>query len=153
MTIGALLVFAAAPVDGAYVRNVLPVMLLLGFGGGISFPALMNLSMSGATPADAGLASGVVGTAAQVGGALGLAVLATFASDRTKELLASGTPLPDALTSGYHRAFLLAACLVTAGTIVAIALRSVAPPAAAHHAQDAIEPAPMPTLAEEGIAP
>ena len=149
LTIGALLLFSIAPVDGDYVRHVLPVMLLLGFGGGISFPAIMNLAMSGATPQDAGLASGVVGTAAQVGGALGLAVLATVASDRTQELVAAGTAVPDALTSGYHRAFLLAAGLVAAGTLAATLLRSVAVAAVPHHGQDAIEPAPMPTIDQE----
>ncbi|MCW2921356.1 MAG: drug resistance transporter, EmrB/QacA subfamily [Thermoleophilia bacterium] len=150
LTIGALLLFAVAPVDGEYVRHVLPVMLLLGFGGGISFPALMNLAMAGATPDVAGLASGVVGTAAQIGGALGLAVLATVAADRTQELVAGGTPLPEALTSGYHVAFTVSAGLVAVGTLVAFGLRNVAPPAVGHHGQDAIEPAPMPTLAEEG---
>src|SRR5204862_5856693 len=64
-----------APVDGGYVSHVLPVMILLGFGIGACFPALMTLAMSGAAPQDAGLASGLVNTTAEVGGALGLAVL------------------------------------------------------------------------------
>jgi EmrB/QacA subfamily drug resistance transporter len=68
ITVG-LVLFSLAPVDGSYVRNVLPVMLLLGLGIGVSFPALMTLAMSGATQADAGLASGLVNTTAQVGGA------------------------------------------------------------------------------------
>jgi predicted MFS family arabinose efflux permease len=71
-------------VDGSYVQHVLPVMIVLGFGFGIgiSFPALMTLAMSGATQSDAGLASGLVNTAVQVGGALGLAVLATLSANR-----------------------------------------------------------------------
>ena len=76
-----LLLFARAPVDGSYFTDVLPVLVLLGVGIGACFPALMTLAMSGATPGDAGLASGLVNTSAQVGGALGLAVLATLSAD------------------------------------------------------------------------
>ena len=77
-----LLLFTRAPVDGSYATDVLPVMLLIGAGAGVCFPSLMTLAMSGATPEDAGLASGLVNTTAQVGGALGLAVLATLAATR-----------------------------------------------------------------------
>ena len=70
--VAGLALFTRAPVDGSYVEHVLPVMILLGSGAGVSFPALMTLAMSGATPEDAGLASGLVNTTAQVGGALGL---------------------------------------------------------------------------------
>ena len=66
------------PVDGSYATDVLPVMLLLGVGAGFSFPAIMTLAMSGATASDSGLASGLANTTQQVGGALGLAVLATL---------------------------------------------------------------------------
>ena len=75
-----LALFTRAPVDGSYVQHVLPVMILLGLGIGVCFPALMTLAMSGATQEDAGLASGLVNTTAQVGGALGLAVLATLSA-------------------------------------------------------------------------
>ena len=85
-----LLLFSRAPVDASYVSDVLPSMILLGVGAGLSFPALMTLAMSGATPEDSGLASGVINTTMQVGGALGLAVLATLASTRTDELLSGG---------------------------------------------------------------
>jgi len=104
-----------APVDGRYVVDVLPAMLLLGIGAGVSFPALMTLAMSGASDADAGLASGLVNTTMQVGGALGIAVLATLASSRT-DSLGSG---PAALTSGYHLAFTVSAVLVAVGALVA----------------------------------
>jgi hypothetical protein len=104
-----------APVDGGYVVDVLPAMLLLGIGAGVSFPALMTLAMSGASDADAGLASGLVNTTMQVGGALGIAVLATLASSRT-DSLGSG---PAALTSGYHLAFTVSAALVAVGALVA----------------------------------
>jgi MFS family permease len=116
----ALAVFALAPVDGDYVTNVLPVMVLLGAGAGVSFPALMTLAMSGATPADAGLASGLVNTTVQVGGALGLAVLATLSATRTGDLAATGQSTAEALTGGYHLAFLIAAGLVMAAIAVAV---------------------------------
>jgi MFS family permease len=115
----ALAVFAQAPVDGDYVLNVLPVMVLLGAGAGVSFPALMTLAMSGATPSDAGLASGLVNTTVQVGGALGLAVLATLSATRSQDLLAGGDSQAAALTGGYHLAFLIGAALVVAAIAVA----------------------------------
>ena len=78
-----LALLSRVPVDGSYVADLLPAMLLLGIGGGLAFPALMTLAMSGATPEDSGLASGLVNTTQQVGGALGLAILATVAANRT----------------------------------------------------------------------
>jgi EmrB/QacA subfamily drug resistance transporter len=117
-----LLLFARVPVHGSYLSDVLPVMLLLGVGVGASFPALMTLAMSGAAPQDAGLASGLVNTAAQVGGALGLAVLATTSATRSHELTRAGRPLAVALTSGYHLAFLIGAGLVAAAIVLALFL-------------------------------
>jgi MFS family permease len=113
-----LALFTLAPVDGRYVVHILPVMLVLGLGIGVCFPALMNLAMSGATQQDAGLASGLVNTTAQVGGALGLAVLATLSATRTDDLLASGESTASALTSGYHLAFLIGAALVVVAVVV-----------------------------------
>ena len=81
--VAGLLLLARVPVDGNYVVDILPAMLLLGIGGGLTFPALMTLAMSGVAPEDSGLASGLVNTTQQVGGALGLAVLATVASEHT----------------------------------------------------------------------
>ena len=95
-------------------------MLLLGAGSGIAFPALMNLAMSGARPEEAGLASGLVNTSAQVGGALGLAVLATLSSSHTDALRDGGEPLASALTSGYHLAYLIGAALVLAAIAVGL---------------------------------
>ncbi len=115
-----LVVFAQAPVDGSYLANVLPPMILLGFGIGVSFPSLMTLAMSGATKEDAGLASGLVNTTAQVGGALGLAVLATLSATRSDDLIASGQPTVAALTSGYHLAFLIGAALIVAAFVVGV---------------------------------
>jgi EmrB/QacA subfamily drug resistance transporter len=114
-----LALFAAAPAGGGYAGHVLPVMLLFGTGAGICFPALMTLAMSGASPQDAGLASGLVNTTAQVGGALGLAVLATVSASRTSALTARGRPAAAALTDGYHLAFWIAFGLVAAAIVVA----------------------------------
>jgi EmrB/QacA subfamily drug resistance transporter len=114
-----LLLFARAPVGGDYATDVLPVMILLGAGAGTAFPSLMTLAMSGATPADAGLASGLVNTSVQVGGALGLAVLATLSTTHSHHLLAAGRPAAAALTAGYHLAFLIGAALVGASLLVA----------------------------------
>jgi EmrB/QacA subfamily drug resistance transporter len=115
----ALVLFARLPVDGDYVTDVLPGMVLLGLGAGMSFPSLMALAMSGATPSDAGLASGLVNTTLQVGGAIGLAVLATLATTRTQHLLNGGDGNAAALTGGYHLAFIIAAGLVVTALVVA----------------------------------
>jgi EmrB/QacA subfamily drug resistance transporter len=115
-----LALFTRAPVHGSYVEHVLPVMILLGLGIGVSFPALMTLAMSGATREDAGLASGLVNTTAQVGGALGLAVLATVSATRSDNLIAAGKATASALTSGYHLAFVIGAGLVVAAIVVAV---------------------------------
>ncbi|HKA49979.1 MAG TPA: MFS transporter [Candidatus Dormibacteraeota bacterium] len=109
-----------APVDSGYVVDLLPGMLLLGVGAGVSFPALMTLGMSGATPSDSGLASGLLNTTAQVGGALGLAVLATLAASRTDGLLSSGETTASALTGGYRLAFGIGAGLVVAAIVTAV---------------------------------
>jgi EmrB/QacA subfamily drug resistance transporter len=115
-----LVLFAQAPVDGSYPRDVLPVMILLGFGAGLSFPALLTLAMSGATQNDAGLVSGLVNTSVQVGGALGLAVLATLSTSRGNHLADGGAAAASALTSGYHLAFLVGAGLVLAASVVVV---------------------------------
>jgi EmrB/QacA subfamily drug resistance transporter len=115
-----LALFSRAPVDGNYATDVLPVMVLLAFGIGVSFPSLMTLAMSGATKQDAGLASGLVNTTAQVGGALGLAVLATLSSSRSDDLIKAGKATASALTSGYHLAFLIGAALVVVAFVVGL---------------------------------
>ena len=123
-----MLLFARAPVEGTFVTDLLPVMLLLGGGAGLAFPALMTLAMSGATQSDAGLASGFVNTTAQVGGAIGLAVLATLAAERTDTLRADGETADAALNAGYHFAYLIGAALVVVAIVVALTvLRSEAP--------------------------
>jgi EmrB/QacA subfamily drug resistance transporter len=131
----ALVLFAQAPVDGRYVTDVLPATVLLGLGAGMSFPSLMTLSMSGATPSDAGLASGLVNTTMQVGGAIGLAILATLATSRTQGLLEDGENTASALTSGFHLAFLIGAGLV--GAAIAVAALVLRPQAVAGEREEA----------------
>jgi EmrB/QacA subfamily drug resistance transporter len=135
-----LALFTRAPVDGDYLEHVLPVMLVLAIGIGVSFPALMTLAMSGAAPEDAGLASGLVNTSAQVGGALGLAVLATLSTTRTDNLEADGVSTASALVSGYHLAFWIGSALVVAAFAIAVTLleRDEAPAAAGGHEVDQI---------------
>ncbi len=115
-----LLMFRSASANAAYLTDLLPAMLLLGVGAGLVFPALMTLAMSGATPEDSGLASGLVNTTQQVGGALGLAVLATLSTTRTGSLLAHGASSATALTDGYHLAFTIAAGLVLAAIAIGL---------------------------------
>ena len=115
-----LVLFTRAPVGGSWVEHVLPVMLLLGFGAGTAFPALMNLAMSDVEQNEAGLASGLVNTTAQVGAALGLAVLATLSSEHSDSLIADGESTQQALTSGYHFAFWIGAALVLGAIVVAL---------------------------------
>jgi EmrB/QacA subfamily drug resistance transporter len=139
-----LALLTVAPVDGQYLAHVLPSMVLMGVGAGLSFPALMTLAMSGATPADSGLASGLVNTTQQVGGALGLAILATLSTARTDRLFAEGDGTPAALTGGYHLAFAVAASLVLAA--IALAVTVLRPEAAVEPAE--AEAAPEVVYAE-----
>jgi MFS family permease len=118
----ALVLFAQAGTDAGYIGAIFPVMVLMGTGAGLCFPALMGLAMSGATPEDAGLASGLINTTAQVGGALGLAVLATLSASRSETLLGGGDSTAVALTGGYHLAFWIAAGVVAAAIVAALVL-------------------------------
>jgi EmrB/QacA subfamily drug resistance transporter len=115
------------PVDAGYAVDLLPSMVLLGVGAGLAFPALATLAMSGATTSDAGVASGLLNTTLQVGGAVGLAVLATLSTEHTAGRLADGEGTASALTSGYQLAFTVAAVLIVVAIVVAAAvLRPVA---------------------------
>jgi EmrB/QacA subfamily drug resistance transporter len=120
LVVVALLLFARTPVDANYLTDLLPPFLLIGVGVGTSFPAIMTLAMSGATPEDAGLASGLVNTSMQVGGAIGLAILATLSGERTQTLLDDGEGLAQALTSGYHLAYLVGAVLASIAVAIAV---------------------------------
>jgi EmrB/QacA subfamily drug resistance transporter len=128
--VAALLLLARTPVDATYAIDLLPAMILFGLGAGLGFPSLMTLAMSGATPSDSGLASGLVNTSVQVGGAVGLAVLATFATERTEGLLADGEPAAEALNAGFHLAYLIGAGLVLVAIGVAVTVLRVRVPEA-----------------------
>jgi MFS family permease len=148
----AMLLFARTPADGNYIVDLFPVMITFGIGAGVAFPALMMLAMSGATPQDAGLASGLVNTTGQVGGAIGLALLATISSERTADLLTGGDSLPVALTGGYHLAWLIGAALAVVALAVAVlVLRQQPLPQMAHGAAEPHgEPEHAPEPAYEG---
>ena len=136
-----LALFARAPVDGTFVVDVLPAMVLLGLGAGMAFNPVLLAAMNDVEPQDAGLASGVVNTSFMMGGALGLAVLASLAASRTDALLASGEDQLEALTGGYHLAFVVGALFaVTAAVVGAVLLRPRSMPS--EHAEPAVEPKP-----------
>jgi EmrB/QacA subfamily drug resistance transporter len=124
-----LALFTQAPVGGSYAADLLPSMVLVGVGAGLSFPALMTLAMSGAQPSQAGLASGLVNTTQQVGGALGLAVLATLASTHTTTLLHQGKAAAPALLGGYHFAWWIGTALLLVAVVAAVAILRPAPAA------------------------
>jgi MFS family permease len=132
--LAALLLFARSPLHASYVVDVLPAMVLLGVGAGLCFPSVMTMAMSSATEQDAGLASGLVNTTQQVGGALGLAVLASLSTTRTAHLLGSGDSTNAALTSGYHLAFVIGAGFLALA--IALALTVLHPAAARQHETD-----------------
>jgi len=119
-----LALFAMVPAGGSYLTHIFPATAVIGTGAGLCFPAVMSLAMSSATPQDAGIASGLVNSTAQIGGALGLAVLATLSASRSSTLIAQHQPTATALTDGYHLAFWIACALVIAATAVgAVILR------------------------------
>jgi MFS family permease len=119
-----LVLFANAPVNGNFAIDVLPSMILLGLGAGMAFNPVLLAAMSDLAPTEAGLASGLVNTAFMMGGALGLAVLASLGDRRSSTLSASGAGELEALTGGYHLAFIVvAAFAVAAALVAAVALR------------------------------
>jgi MFS family permease len=129
-----LVLFSRAPVDGTFLTDVLPAMLLLGFGAGMAFNPVLLAAMSEVEPRDAGLASGVVNTSFMMGGALGLAVLASLAAHRTGGLVADGADQVAALNEGYQVAFLAGAvAAVAAGLIGAAFLRTPVEARDPHH--------------------
>ena len=133
-----LALFALAPASGGgYLSHIFPVTLLVGTGAGLCFPALMALAMSSTSPQDAGLASGLVNTTAQIGGAIGLAVLATVSASRSNSLIARHHPVAAALTDGYHLAFWIACGLVIVAAGLAGAVLRPQP-----SLQPAAQPAP-----------
>jgi EmrB/QacA subfamily drug resistance transporter len=138
----ALLWLARAPVHGSFVVDVLPTMILFGIGAGLAFNPVLMAAMSDVEPQESGLASGIVNTSFMMGGALGLAVLASVASAQTQHLSATGDGPLAALTGGYHLAFVLGAIFsIIAGVVGASFLRNRTVPAGAVHGEPALEPA------------
>ena len=117
-----LALFVRAPVGGSFLMDVLPSMILLGFGAGLAFNPVLLAAMSDVDPAESGLASGVVNTAFMMGGALGLAALASIASSRTSSLRTSGDGPLAALVGGYHAAFLVGALFAVGAAVLGASL-------------------------------
>jgi len=124
-----LALFAWAPVEGRFALHVLPGMLLLGLGAGMALNPVLLAAMSEVGPTESGLASGMVNTAFMMGGALGLAILASLAASRTGGLLAAGADQPVALVGGYQAAFLAGACFAALAAVLGATLLP-RPPAA-----------------------
>jgi MFS family permease len=114
--------FARAPVNGNGITDVLPGMLLLGLGAGIAFNPMLLAAMSDVSPTESGLASGIVNTSFMMGGALGLAILASLAAARTNSLLAGGAAMRVALNGGYHVAFLIGAVSAALAALIGMTL-------------------------------
>ena len=127
-----LMLYARLPVDGSFVVDILPGSVLLGIGAGMGFNPLLLAAMGDVEPTEAGLASGVVNTAFMMGGALGLAVLASLSTSRSDSLIASGDDQLTALTSGYHAAFLVGSLFAIAGAALGGLLIRADKPAAMH---------------------
>ena len=115
-----LVYFTQVSVDGAYVTDLLPGFLLIAIGMGFSFVSISIAALAGVRHADAGLASGLINTSQQVGGALGVAVLSTIATSRTDNATAAGSALPSALTDGFEAAFVGGAGIAFVGILVAL---------------------------------
>ena len=123
-----LALLSRVPVDGRYLSDVAPSIALFAVGGGLTLPAIMTIAMSGATPETAGLASGLINTSQQVGGALGLAILASLAAGRAGDLASAGAAPDAALVGGFHLAWSVGACFVLAAMALAVvALRAPRP--------------------------
>jgi EmrB/QacA subfamily drug resistance transporter len=134
-----LVLFTRAPVDGTFAADVLPSMILLGLGAGMALNPVLLAAMSDVAPEEAGVASGVVNTSFMMGGALGLAVLASLAASRSNTLLDSGDGQLSALTGGYHAAFVVGAVFALAAAVVgAVLLRPSA--ASTMHAEAELDP-------------
>jgi predicted MFS family arabinose efflux permease len=115
---GGLLLFARAPLVGSVWIDVVPAMSLLGIGAGIAFNPLLLAAMNDVPTSDSGLASGMVNTSFMMGGALGLAVLASVAAARTQQVTAMGMDAIEALNAGYHLAFGAGACFVIVAALI-----------------------------------
>jgi EmrB/QacA subfamily drug resistance transporter len=117
-----LLWFTQVSVNGRYVLDLLPGFLVLGVGIGFSFVPISISALAGVTASEAGLASGLINTSQQIGGALGIAALSTIATSSTEDSVSSGTALPVALVDGFHSAFLVGAIVAAVGILASLTL-------------------------------
>jgi EmrB/QacA subfamily drug resistance transporter len=133
-----MILFAQVSVDGSYAANLLPGFLIVAFGMALCFVPISIAALAGVSQAEAGIASGLINTSQQIGGAVGIALLSTIAISRTEDEVATGTALPNALTSGFQLAFWVGAGIALVGVVAALALIRQEEIAASHEA----EPAP-----------
>jgi EmrB/QacA subfamily drug resistance transporter len=117
-----LVYFTQVSVGGSYLGDLLPGFLLIAVGLGFSFVPISIAALAGVQPAEAGLASGLINTSQQIGGALGIAALSTIATTRTSNSLASGSTHAAALVSGFHGAFVAGAVIAGVGIAAALTL-------------------------------
>ena len=117
-----LVYFTQVSPDGSYLGDLLPGFLLIGVGIGFSFVPISIAALAGVEPAEAGLASGLINTSQQIGGALGIAALSTIATSRTEDAIGSGSALPAALVDGFSSAFLVGAVIAALGIVSALVL-------------------------------
>jgi EmrB/QacA subfamily drug resistance transporter len=139
LVLAGLLWFTRLPIHASYLPDLLPTMVLFGTGAGLCFPAIVSLAMSSATPEDAGVASGLVNTTQQVGGALGLAVLATLSTGRTDTLTGQGATQATALVGGYQLALFIASGFVAVAIVLAATVLEPLPAAAPADAREEAE--------------
>jgi EmrB/QacA subfamily drug resistance transporter len=131
-----LALFVRAPVGGSFLVDVLPSMILLGMGAGMAFNPVLLAAMGDVAPEEAGLASGLVNTAFMLGGALGLAILASIAASRTNTLLSAGQSHAAALTGGYHLAFIVGSLFAVAAAVLGATLLRIRAPVGAQGAEE-----------------
>jgi len=134
-----LVLFTQVSVGGSYVTDLLPGFLLVGLGIGFAFVPISIAALAGVQPAEAGLASGLINTSQQIGGALGIAALSTIATSRTGDALAAGTAAPAALVDGFTAAFVAGAVIAALGIAAALTLIRREELAAAPEAQPALD--------------
>jgi hypothetical protein len=146
----AFLLLAQLPDHGSYARDILPAFIVLPLGAGLAFLSVTNAAVAGVKSDDAGLASALLNTSQQVGGAVGLALLSTIAASRTTSVLTTNphAGLAHALVAGFHVAFLVAGAIAVAGAVIAL----LTIPRGVGRAETATESEPVPAPTADGIA-
>jgi len=122
MLTAGLLYFTQVSVGGSYLRDLLPGLLIIGVGIGFSFVPISIAALAGVKASEAGLASGLINTSQQIGGALGIAALSTIATSGTEDSIGKGSVLPMALVDGFQSAFLVGAIVAAVGLVAALTL-------------------------------